>query len=202
MDGQGNVRQGWEKEKRVRRLSPWQHANAGNATGRLIPNCSAVSIAMNAQLVAWQRLCTAVRTIMPAGVVALLVMETSMTDGNADWVAQNLHRQRKILEEKQRQKRTASATIRCNQVPTAGFNSMDPSCGENEEPPMKDLSEKMEKAELSACVASDEEELVAMTKDCPCRDVIARMVEIGTKNSSIPPKFGVPLGTVQKVSKR
>ncbi|EYB95277.1 hypothetical protein Y032_0162g3441 [Ancylostoma ceylanicum] len=52
-----------------------------------------------------------------------------MTDGNADWVAQNLHRQRKILEEKQRQKRTASATIRCNQVPTAGFNSMDPSCG-------------------------------------------------------------------------
>ncbi|KAL6734178.1 hypothetical protein Aduo_004747 [Ancylostoma duodenale] len=136
-----------------------------------------------------------------------------MTDGNADWVAQNLHRQRKILEEKQRQKRTASATIRCNQVPTAGFNSMDPSCGfgfasppcydgplsactdpdatgptlvtirgfdapqstqsrpttsskefssENEEPPpMKDLAEKLEKADLSTCVASDEEELVA-----------------------------------------
>ncbi|VDL67841.1 unnamed protein product [Nippostrongylus brasiliensis] len=52
-----------------------------------------------------------------------------MSDGNADWVAQNLHRQRKILEEKQRQKRIASASIRCNQVPTTGYQTIDPSHG-------------------------------------------------------------------------
>ncbi|VDP44766.1 unnamed protein product [Heligmosomoides polygyrus] len=69
-----------------------------------------------------------------------------MSDGNADWVAQNLHRQvksdyrrlvfhstpdfqRKILEEKQRQKRIASANIRSNHVPTAGYHTMNPSGG-------------------------------------------------------------------------
>ncbi|KAK6733994.1 hypothetical protein RB195_017642 [Necator americanus] len=135
-----------------------------------------------------------------------------MTDGNADWVAQNLHRQRKILEEKQRQKRITSATIRCNQIPTVGVNSMDPSRGfgfasppcydgplavfpdpdavgptivtvrgfdaspstlpvptsssrelssENDDTSVKDLAEKMDKADLATCVASDEEELIA-----------------------------------------
>ncbi|EPB66571.1 hypothetical protein ANCCEY_14339 [Ancylostoma ceylanicum] len=43
---------------------------------------------------------------------------------------------------------------------------------------------------------------VTMTKVCPCRDVVARLVEIGMKNSEIPPKLGVPLGTVQKVLKQ
>ncbi|EPB80696.1 hypothetical protein ANCCEY_00264 [Ancylostoma ceylanicum] len=44
--------------------------------------------------------------------------------------------------------------------------------------------------------------LQAMTKVCPCRDMIARLAEIGMKNSAIPPKLGVSLGTVQKVLKQ
>ncbi|VDO34312.1 unnamed protein product [Haemonchus placei] len=52
-----------------------------------------------------------------------------MSDGNADWVAQNLHRQRKILEEKQRQKRITSATIRSNQLPSSGYHTMNASTG-------------------------------------------------------------------------
>ncbi|VDM64306.1 unnamed protein product [Angiostrongylus costaricensis] len=50
-------------------------------------------------------------------------------DGNTDWVAQNLQRQRKILEEKQRQKRITSATIRWNKMPCTDVNSMDPTRG-------------------------------------------------------------------------
>ncbi|KJH45310.1 Tub family protein [Dictyocaulus viviparus] len=135
-----------------------------------------------------------------------------MMDGNADWVNQNLQRQRKILEEKQRQKRITSATIRCNQVPCADVNYMDPSRGfgysapacydgplsastdpdstssilispikfdmaastistptttsknlpsVNVESPIRSLSEKVEKVDLSLSVASDEEELVS-----------------------------------------
>uniref|UniRef100_A0A7I5E846 Tubby-like protein n=1 Tax=Haemonchus contortus TaxID=6289 RepID=A0A7I5E846_HAECO len=136
-----------------------------------------------------------------------------MSDGNADWVAQNLHRQRKILEEKQRQKRITSATIRSNQLPSSGYHTMNSSTGfgfasppcydgplstysdpdatgptlvtipgieysqntvtsrpttSNKEPPserddtsVRGLSDKMAKADLSPCLASDEEELVA-----------------------------------------
>ncbi|KAK6010467.1 hypothetical protein OSTOST_24505 [Ostertagia ostertagi] len=118
-----------------------------------------------------------------------------MSDGNADWVAQNLHRQRKILEEKQRQKRIASATIRsgfaappCYDGPLStcadpdaigptlitipGIETMQSSpisrpttsskesSSDRDNNSMKGLVDKMVKADLSPCVASDEEELV------------------------------------------
>ncbi|CAJ0945679.1 unnamed protein product, partial [Mesorhabditis belari] len=42
-----------------------------------------------------------------------------MSDPNSDWVQQNLQRQRKILEEKQRQKRLASTGIRTSNLPSS-----------------------------------------------------------------------------------
>uniref|UniRef100_A0A1I7XTI4 Tub domain-containing protein n=1 Tax=Heterorhabditis bacteriophora TaxID=37862 RepID=A0A1I7XTI4_HETBA len=129
-----------------------------------------------------------------------------MSDANADWVAQNLHRQRKILEEKQKQKRMASTGIRCNLVPTMTgrppYPSTDPvsfaaypsACYDGplafgdpdsttptvitvkgltpttsisetnggEDATGKELSERMERADLSPCVPSDEDELLAV----------------------------------------